>query len=101
MLQLLQFGLAAGAYDLCANLAAALQDRYYNRFAFRPASSDLARPLVRVHIAGFASDEGFVSLHFTTEHAAGLIVLHRKPCTLQHEPCGLLGYADRSVNLPR
>jgi hypothetical protein len=60
------------------NLAAPLQHAKHNGLAFI-VSVDGAASTFSVHIAGFAPDEGFIDLNFTTSTATGRIVLHRHP----------------------
>lgn len=50
-------------------------------------------PFARVHVAGFAADEGFVDFDGAAELVEGLR-LNRHPEPVQHEPCGFLGNAQ-------
>ena len=52
-----------------------------------------ALPLARVHVPGLAPDVGLVGLDGAAELAAGF-VLQRETETREHEPGGLLGYAQ-------
>jgi hypothetical protein len=56
---------------------------------------------VGVHVARSATDVGFINFDVATELAAARFVLHRQTDAVQHEPRGLLGDANRAVDLPR
>jgi len=53
-----------------------------------------------VHIAGFPANKSLVSLNFTAELPASF-TLHCKSNPVKHEPRGLLGNTDSTMNLPR
>lgn len=53
-----------------------------------------------VHVPRLAADVGFVNFHFAGELAA-LVVLHRQPDALKHEPSGLLSDSKSAMDLVR
>jgi len=69
------------------NVAIALDNAEHNRFVVVP---DIV----------FSADEGFVDFDFASEQSA-VLPLKRKPNTMKHKPCGLLGNADGPVKFPR
>ena len=60
----------------------------------RPARADAARACVGVHVARLAADVGFVHFH-VADSLPPVVVLHRQPNAVQHEPRGLLRDAKR------
>jgi hypothetical protein len=99
----LKLGLAATVDNLCPNLSAALQNSRNDCLTFGSTPSlNLPRLFRRVHVPCFAADKGFVNFDAVTataQLAASLFVLHRKANTVEHEPSGLLSYADGLGNL--
>src|SRR5882724_107649 len=65
--KLLKVGLAAGADNLRANLATALKDRCNDRLAFSARAGNLLSAFVGMHIAGLATDKGFIHFDFATK----------------------------------
>src|SRR6266508_1711392 len=96
---LLKIALFASVHGSRAHPAAALDHAEGNGLVLRAATVDLLPAFGRVHVAGFAADEGFVYLDFATEQTAAL--LHGEADTVHHVPRALLSDADCTVNLPR
>jgi len=74
------------------NFSTTLQHSHYHSLVLEPASGNASAPFFGVHVASLAADERFVCLYFNSRSAKfpqGAI-LHRKPNTVHHEPCGLL-----------
>jgi nitrilase len=80
-----------GRYDL----AATLQDAHYSRLILRAGAGDTAGFLRKMHVAGFATDEGFVGFDFARELCNGA-VMHYGADAMEHVPCRLLSDADRA-----
>src|SRR5207244_3835817 len=60
-----------------------------------------ASALVFVHVTRLCADVGFVCFHFSAKLAAEESVLHCEANAMQHEPSGLLSYANRAMKLIR
>jgi hypothetical protein len=54
--------------DLGMNLTATLKDAKEDSLTLAASTSDFLLPLVDVHVASFATDEGFIDLDFTSYH---------------------------------
>lgn len=48
-----------------------------------------------MYVADFVTDEGFIDFHVAARFTA-ILALLRKPNFMEHEPCGLLSYSERS-----
>ncbi len=96
---ILQYLSATARNDASANLTAALQDAYDSGFVFSTSSGDTALAFANVHVPRFATDESLVYLDFSAQLRSEEIILHRKPDTVQHEPCRLLGNFHVTRNL--
>src|SRR5271157_1045332 len=82
--------------DLGANTATTFQDSHDDGFVSETLTHASDAPFVNVlvHVAGFSADESFVGFDFaavTAELASKVLILHRKPDAVKHEPCRLLG----------
>ena len=68
-------------------------------------ASQRSDPTIPVHILKLAADKGFVNFDSASFGPAELgsqcAGLESESQAMQHEPCGLLSYADSAVNLPR
>lgn len=87
---------------MIADLAAAFQhslDAYLTSVA-ASLSFQHSSFTVLMHVPRLATDKGFVDFNFAPKLAAESFVLHSKPDSVQHEPCGLLGNAECPVDLP-
>lgn len=94
----LQSFLLAVIQDYCANVAATLQHSHDNGFILATRTGDDAGLFVFVHIPRLAADERFIHFYFTGQFAA-LLALLCESDPVKHEPCGLLGHAERSCDL--
>src|SRR5439155_22450297 len=65
----LQSSLAPIIYDEGANVSATLHHAHHNGLVFSASASDDAGTLATMHVAGLASDEGFIYLNLTTRSA--------------------------------
>src|SRR5262249_18549432 len=84
-----------------ANLTAPLQDAEHSSFAACVTAFLLHAGLaILVHVPRLAANPCFINFDFTTEIAAGQIILHRKSCSVKHKPSRLLGHADGAVKFP-
>src|SRR5437868_2247626 len=86
-------------HDLCANTSAAFQHSEHDSFVRTTSTSDALFTLAEVHVPRFPTNEGFVHFDFAAEFATEEIILHRKPDTMQHEPCRLLSDLHVAGNL--
>src|SRR5208337_1135242 len=75
-----------------AHLPATLQDAHDSGFVFSASPGNPALALCDVHVAGLASDEGFVGFHFAGEFL-GRLTMKGKANAVHHMPCRLLRYA--------
>lgn len=79
---------------------ASLQQSHHDCLAEVRGLFHNAVTLSGVHVPGKSANESLIHLDFAAELTTGT-VLHGKPDTMQHEPCGFLGDANGPVNLPR
>ena len=88
--------LAASGNHGSANFSTAFKNAHYWGLVFGASGADAAIVLFFVHESGSAADEGFVYFHFgaTAPEFRGIVALHRKPDSMEHEPCGLLSDAE-------
>ena len=94
---LLNFGLqhatlATGNY-LSANLSATFKDAHNSGLVLSASTCDAALLDIQVHVASLAADEGFVNFDFSAE-LAEVLILQGQTNAMEHEPCGLLSYAE-------
>src|ERR1039458_6061086 len=78
----------------CANFTAALHHSHNDGLVFAASAGDNASTLALVHVAGLASDEGFVYFNLPAQFSAALALL-RESDPVQEEPCGFLSHAER------
>jgi hypothetical protein len=62
----------------------------------RPRLTFSRSRLLTCNVPRDAVDIGLIGLNLAVQLAAGLVVLQREPKPRQHEPCGLLGNAERA-----
>jgi hypothetical protein len=91
----------SGPNTLRLLIAGTLQNSKNNRLAFVIGGDSRSRASILVHIACLAADEGLIHFDLTTQGASSEIVLHGKTNTVKHEPCGLLGNANRASQFMR
>ena len=83
------------------DLSTAFQESHHSGLIASASPGDAALALANVHVAGLATDESLIDLNLSTV-AAQLregTILHGLANTVQHEPCCLLGDAERPGNL--
>src|ERR1017187_4191480 len=93
----LQFLLSTGGYVIGYNLPAAFYHTEGNFLIRATRAGNLFGPLVLVHVARFAADEGFINFYFTTQLVESSI-LHSKTNPMKHEPRGLLSNAKPAMD---
>ena len=79
------------------HLAASLQKSHDGSLILATSPSDAPLALADVHVAGLATNEGFVGFDFSPELATEPFVLHRQTDAVKHEPRRLL----RDLHIPR
>ena len=91
--------LAPKVYDGRANLASlSFKQTEHNSLTNWAASGYLCRSFVRVHVAGFTADKGFIRFD-RTSHLVDMAFMLRKANPMQHKPSRFLGHSERSVKL--
>lgn len=92
---------AAMSDRLSTNLAGfAFQESEHDGLTENPTTVNLLFPLVGVHIAGGATDEGFIGFHRACHFVDAALVL-RVSNAVEHEPCRLLSDLQRSGDFVR
>ena len=92
--------LLAVRHDGSADLATTFNDPDNSSFVFGSGAGDATTALRDVHVAGLATDEGFIHFDFAGEFSA-LLALQSETRTVEHKPCCFLSDAQRPVNLKR
>ncbi len=84
----MQFAPAAIPNDHGANVPATLHHSHNDSLVFSACAGDDSGALAPVHVAGLASDEGFIYLNLTTGAAqvSRILALQCVANPLQHEP---------------
>jgi hypothetical protein len=82
----------------CADVAAALKNPHHGDFILWAATGYASLSLRKVHVAGLATDEGFIHLNFPAHLHEGAS-LHGVSDSMEHEPCGLLSDAQIAGDL--
>src|ERR1017187_517190 len=72
-----------------AHLAAAFQDSHHSGLVFAAGAGDFLRALRHVHVAGLATDEGFVRFDLTGQFVE-VPVMEREPQPVHHVPSRFL-----------
>ena len=75
-----------------------LQEAHDGGFVMSAGALDDALPLGDVHVLGLAADVGLIDFDFPV-HDREVIVAHGLADAVEHEPCGLLGHAERTGQL--
>ena len=94
---LLQRALASVRHYVGPYLSAALQEAHNGDLVFSAGASDAATPLVNVHVASLAADEGFVNFDFAAQSPEGFI-LQGETDAVHHKPCGPLSDSERPAH---
>src|SRR5688572_25030947 len=84
--------------NLNADLSATFQDSHNSSLILTASASDFLRANVRVHVAGFSADEGFVGFNLTGEFVAGAHAQAEANAVI-HEPRGSLCDLQRPRHL--
>lgn len=98
----LQHRLLTACDDGSANLTTTLKDTHDRNLVFGSGASDATLALAEVHVAGLATDEGFVNLNTVAVGATHLhdgAGLHSLADTMKHKPRSFLGDAQRPGKL--
>ena len=94
MRDLLQDGLGALGNHASPDPATALQHANNDCLTFELSGARKSLcALLGMHVLDLATDKCLVHFH-DSRHRLRVILLHRKANPLEHEPCGLLGYAE-------
>jgi hypothetical protein len=94
---LLQFRFATAIDDHCSHVAFSLDHSEYHGLILPAWTGDDALAFSFVHVPGFAADECFIYFDFATEFIEPAF-LHRKTNAMEHEPSGLLGNAESTMD---
>jgi len=88
-------------FDSASFLVMPFQKAQNSNLASSAATVNHTFSTISVHVASLPTDVGFVNFNSSTfaTHLDEGTVLHRKPNSVNHEPCGLLGDAQSAANL--
>jgi len=92
--------LSAIGNDGCANLTTTLKHSHDWSLILTASLGNAATAFISVHESGSATDEGLVyfDLFAASTDLSQILFVHRKPDSVEHEPCGLLGDAQSACN---
>lgn len=99
----LQFSLLTSLNLKRSDFAFALDNSHNGSFVFWPASGDFLAAFVDVHVPRFPADERLINLDLSASatELTGILGLHRKANSMEHEPSGFLCDTESAVNFPR